>query len=154
MLANSCKKDDGPTGNNSNQTIEESFNTNCGIIPPIIACIKGANVFIPNAFSPNGDGFNDVFFLHVGDGMKEMNSFKIYNQSGNLIFQESNILLHSVAGDPGRGWDGKHPDGSVQDGIILIRFQFLILWVKYRSLKEPFAAGLPFQLSVLKMKTT
>jgi len=116
LFINACKKDDDPTGNNGDQTIEESFNANCGIIPPVVACIKGAKVFIPNAFSPNTDGFNDVLFPHAGEGMEEIISFKIYDESGSLIFQESNIPLFSAIGAQ-YGWDGKHPDGSIQDGI-------------------------------------
>ncbi|MCX6296806.1 MAG: gliding motility-associated C-terminal domain-containing protein, partial [Bacteroidetes bacterium] len=57
--------------------------------------------FIPNAFSPNGDGINDEFY---GKG-EYINSFEmlIYDRWGNLIFFSDDINKH---------WDGKANHGS------------------------------------------
>ncbi len=57
---------------------------------------------VPNAFSPNGDGMNDVLMVR-GFGIAKFN-FKIFNRWGQLVF-ESN--------DPGVGWDGRFK-GTVQ----------------------------------------
>jgi gliding motility-associated-like protein len=51
--------------------------------------------FIPNAFTPNGDGLNDVF-QPITDGNQEF-SFSIFNRWGQLLFETS---------DPDEGWDG------------------------------------------------
>lgn len=51
---------------------------------------------VPTAFSPNGDGDNDVIYVN-GLGLKRLIEFKIYNRWGQLIF-ESNDL--------NKGWDG------------------------------------------------
>ncbi|HRB40083.1 MAG TPA: PKD domain-containing protein, partial [Bacteroidia bacterium] len=51
---------------------------------------------VPTAFTPNGDGDNDVIFVN-GLGLKRLIEFKIYNRWGQLIF-ESNDL--------NKGWDG------------------------------------------------
>ena len=56
--------------------------------------------FIPNAFTPNGDGINDEF-LGQGIGIKEYNLW-IYDRWGNLIFYENDI------NDP---WDGNANEG-------------------------------------------
>jgi len=113
LFINTCKKDDDPTSNSGDQTIEESFIADCGIIPPIVACLNGAKIYIPNAFSPNFNGFNDFFYPIGLDGIEEIISFKIYNETGNLIFENNNFRT----GDPGEGWDGTLPDGNMQDGI-------------------------------------
>src|SRR5690606_21368049 len=55
---------------------------------------------LPNAFSPNGDGLNDVLYV-LGGPFKQL-EFKIYNNWGLLIF-ESN--------EQKKGWDG------TKDGI-------------------------------------
>ena len=55
---------------------------------------------LPNAFSPNGDGVNDVFY--VRGGPFETMHLKIYNGWGELIFETE---------DPLFGWDGTH-DGT------------------------------------------
>ncbi|MCF8327035.1 MAG: gliding motility-associated C-terminal domain-containing protein [Bacteroidales bacterium] len=54
--------------------------------------------FIPNAFSPNGDGINDVF-KPKGDmsAVKEY-EFKIFDRYGNIIFQTEDV---------NEGWDGR-----------------------------------------------
>ncbi len=57
--------------------------------------------YIPNAFSPNGDGVNDLFF-GKGVGIKKYELF-IFDRWGNLIFN---------ADDINNGWDGKANHGS------------------------------------------
>ena len=57
---------------------------------------------VPNAFTPNGDDNNDVYF--VRGGPFETLEFKIYNEWGNLVFETSDPLI---------GWDGKK-DGDYQ----------------------------------------
>ncbi|MFT7589385.1 MAG: gliding motility-associated-like protein [Limisphaerales bacterium] len=52
-------------------------------------------VDVPNAFTPNGDGVNDQFYLG-GFGMESV-KFRIFNRWGELVFETNN---------PGQGWDG------------------------------------------------
>ena len=54
-------------------------------------------LFVPNAFSPNGDGNNDIF-RPIALGMKSMDIFRVYNRWGQL--------LYSGTGN-GAGWDGR-----------------------------------------------
>lgn len=53
------------------------------------------DVFVPNAFSPNGDGQNDV--LYVRGPCIETVEFSVYNRWGELVFRTT---------DPTLGWDG------------------------------------------------
>jgi len=53
--------------------------------------------YIPNAFTPNGDGYNDIFFIY-GRGVEEMR-LRIYNRWGELIFETTN---------QSEGWDGTY----------------------------------------------
>jgi gliding motility-associated-like protein len=61
----------------------------------------GGNFFIPNTFSPNGDGMNDVFFPR-GTGVIAVKSFRIYNRWGEVVFERTNIKSNN----PLDGWDG------------------------------------------------
>ncbi|TDX00410.1 PKD domain-containing protein [Dinghuibacter silviterrae] len=61
----------------------------------------GGNVFIPNTFSPNGDGMNDVFYPR-GKGISLVKSFRIFNRWGQLVFERYNFLPNDVSA----GWDG------------------------------------------------
>lgn len=50
---------------------------------------KAENYYIPNAFTPNGDGLNDCFILPTLGGVKEFH-IVIYNRWGTLVFETSN----------------------------------------------------------------
>ncbi len=59
-------------------------------------------IFIPNAFSPNGDGQNDVFMIYGGLGVEEIEDFQIYSRWGDLVFEKNSFQPN----DPTMGWDG------------------------------------------------
>ncbi|HEY3384945.1 MAG TPA: gliding motility-associated C-terminal domain-containing protein [Saprospiraceae bacterium] len=59
-------------------------------------------VYVPNIFSPNGDGSNDVLSISVGDGVEEISSFEIFDRWGNMVFGAKHILPT----DPAVSWDG------------------------------------------------
>jgi gliding motility-associated-like protein len=54
-------------------------------------------MLVPTAFTPNGDGNNDIF-KPILIGMKELRYFRVYNRFGQLLYS---------TGDIGKGWDGK-----------------------------------------------
>ena len=62
---------------------------------------NNANVFIPNTFSPNGDGANDVFYPR-GTGVFSVKAFRIFNRWGEVVFEKTNFN----ANDASAGWDG------------------------------------------------
>ncbi len=61
----------------------------------------GGDVFIPNTFSPNGDGSNDVFYPRAAGSIK-INRFKIFNRAGVAVYEKINFYTNDAAG----GWDG------------------------------------------------
>jgi hypothetical protein len=63
---------------------------------------QAEQVFIPNSFTPNGDGNNDVFYTR-GKGLSVITSFKIFDRWGELLFERNNIQTD----DPSVGWDGE-----------------------------------------------
>jgi gliding motility-associated-like protein len=69
---------------------------------------------IPNAFSPNGDGINDVFFPSgVGIMPAQNYSFYIFNRWGDMISESHNLS---------QGWDGKDKKGEpVPEGVYVWR---------------------------------
>jgi gliding motility-associated-like protein len=60
------------------------------------------SIFVPSAFSPNGDGLNDVFRVKIQDDISEFHML-IYDRWGHLVFESH---------DPTKGWDGTQ--GSLQ----------------------------------------
>jgi gliding motility-associated-like protein len=63
-------------------------------------CNEG-NYFLPNTFSPNGDGVNDYFYPR-GSGLYNIQSLTIFNRWGQIVFQRKNFPANSET----MGWDG------------------------------------------------
>ena len=59
-------------------------------------------VYVPNIFSPNGDGVNDVLSITVGEDVQEISSFSIFDRWGNVVFGFTN----KKPDDPASHWDG------------------------------------------------
>jgi gliding motility-associated-like protein len=59
-------------------------------------------LFVPNAFSPNGDGINDVFLITTS-GLESF-EMTIFNRWGEQVFNNQNYL---------QGWDGKNATNDV-----------------------------------------
>jgi len=67
------------------------------------------DLYVPDAFTPNGDGKNDIF-RPIPVGMKSLTFFKVYNRLGQLVYS-TNII--------NQGWDGTFK-GSPQDAGVFV----------------------------------
>jgi gliding motility-associated-like protein len=65
------------------------------------AVCNGGNYFLPNTFSPNGDGSNDIFYVR-GKGVNRIQSLKIFNRWGQMVFEKRDFMPN----DAGAGWNG------------------------------------------------
>ena len=63
-------------------------------------------LFIPNAFTPNGDGKNDLF-MPLGNNVEQM-QLLIFNRWGELLFETTDI---------NQGWDGTFKGAKVQEDV-------------------------------------
>ncbi len=63
--------------------------------------------YLPNVFSPNGDGVNDIFTIQAGPRVTQLKSFQVYNRVGSLIHAEADGLIDEMT-----GWDG-NSDGQL-----------------------------------------
>lgn len=63
----------------------------------LIKIVSRIDILVPTAFTPNGDGRNDLLRPALF-GMKELSYFHVYNRWGKLVFQTA---------DPRQGWDGR-----------------------------------------------
>lgn len=86
---------------------------------------ESSDVFIPNTFTPNGDGSNDLMFAR-GSKIQEM-YFAIYNRWGELVFETS---------DKNVGWDGTFKGRPADVGV----FGYYIKFKCYNGL-ESFKKG-------------
>jgi gliding motility-associated-like protein len=75
---------------------------NKGEVQVIVFC-NNDNVFVPNTFSPNGDGSNDAFYVR-GKGLNRVKSLRIFNRWGQIVFERTNFAVN----DASAGWDGRY----------------------------------------------
>jgi len=67
---------------------------------------KESDVFVPNTFTPNGDGNNDVLYVR-GYLINEL-YFAVYNRWGELVFETT---------DKNKGWDGNYKGRPADVGV-------------------------------------
>ena len=80
----------------------DSTSRNITMIPVVL-------VYIPNTFTPDGDGFNNTFFPVISGAYSDQGyDFLIFNRWGELIFESLTV---------GEGWDGTYRDHKCQDGV-------------------------------------
>lgn len=77
-------------------------------------------IFIPNAFSPNGDGINDVFYP-TGANASFVKSMTIFNRWGKQIFALNNFR----GNDPAHGWKGTWNGMPAQVGVYYYIIEFI-----------------------------
>jgi gliding motility-associated-like protein len=73
---------------------------------------SSSQIFVPNSFTPNGDGENDVFYPR-GIGVSSIKSFRIYNRWGQLLFERSGININ----DATNAWDGSYNGGTPRPDV-------------------------------------
>lgn len=62
---------------------------------------ESTQVYIPNVFTPDGDGINDVLMVR-GTGINTIKYFRVFTRWGELIFEKSNFTPNEKS----NGWDG------------------------------------------------
>ena len=75
---------------------------------PVTVTISESQLQMPNAFSPNGDGINDIYKAKSGyQSLVEFHGY-IFNRWGQKLFEWR---------DPADGWDGTYKGKPVKDGV-------------------------------------
>ncbi|MFK8008223.1 MAG: gliding motility-associated C-terminal domain-containing protein [Saprospiraceae bacterium] len=89
--------------NATNYTLELFDENGCFVTDDITIFVeKNRYVFIPNGFSPDDDGLNDIFYVNGGQDVAEVKNFRIFNRWGEVVFENENFQPN----DPTEGWDG------------------------------------------------
>ena len=72
--------------------------------------------YIPNSFSPNNDGINDVFLPVTNAIDPEYYHLRVFNRWGDKVFDTT---------DPNEAWEGDYKDGEyyLPDGVYMYRLE-------------------------------
>jgi gliding motility-associated-like protein len=88
-------------------TLVINYNQSCKVIDTVTILVESEHiVYIPNSFTPNGDGVNDVF-LAFPRGVKFIN-LNIFDRWGELVFESQ---------DEAHGWDGRFKGEMMPPGV-------------------------------------
>ncbi len=85
---------------------------------------KVRKAFMPNIFTPNGDGTNDVFLVQGAvPNVESVVSFQVFNRWGGLVFERRNFLPNDIV----QGWDGTLEGQFLPEGVYLyvVKIRFL-----------------------------
>ncbi len=87
----------------------------CETIDSVLITVKEASecnalsIYIPTAFSPNGDGKNDEFLVHGATCMNQLH-LQVFDRWGELVFETTN---------PAAGWDGTYNSKPMDTGVFV-----------------------------------
>lgn len=99
-----------------------TFSTELGCDSTLVVDLELYQVYLPNAFSPNQDGVNDAFVIYGDDDLVLIQSLKIFNRWGQLVYQGEELPPN----DTSRAWDGSTTRGVAPDGIYIYSANLLM----------------------------
>ncbi len=95
-------------------TVSVSNAQGCTDLDSMIVFVqRNIDIYVPNVFSPNGDGINDRLLISAGADVAEIESFTIFDRWGNMIY----LNEHFLPNDPSEAWDGKRKGVTVNPAV-------------------------------------
>jgi len=77
--------------------------------------------FLPNAFSPNGDGINDILYIYPVLSNFSVISWEIFDRWGELIFAQGNFQPATIM----EGWDGTFKGKLLDSGLFISHIRYI-----------------------------
>ncbi|MCF8247636.1 MAG: gliding motility-associated C-terminal domain-containing protein [Saprospiraceae bacterium] len=76
---------------------------------------KDNPVYVPNSFSPNGDGTNDVFMIYAGKEVLNIKEFLVFDRWGETVYEYYNF----VPNNPAYGWNGTYRGEDMNPAVFV-----------------------------------
>lgn len=110
-------------GSISTVIIEAMDNNGCTAMAEVRIDIDyEADIHYPTAFSPNGDGSNDIFTLFADGYPSSIDEISIYDRAGELVYRKSDMPLN----DRQVGWNGQFQGKDVQPGVFVFVIKYTL----------------------------
>ncbi|MFN8348467.1 MAG: hypothetical protein U0X91_25920 [Spirosomataceae bacterium] len=94
-------------------TLPKEYEACCGVQPVDFKHSNGS-IYMPNVFTPNGDGINDLFYPFISGEILEIQGFTIFSAVGDtVIFTRPTVLYDRLKEF---AWNGLRNDGTVYKG--------------------------------------
>lgn len=68
-----------------------------------------ASIFVPNTFTPNGDGLHDILYLHSRT-LAQLESFRVFDRWGSMVYEGKSVT---------EGWDGTINGNVAEQGVYI-----------------------------------
>tara|TARA_Y100000589_G_scaffold14197_1_gene11454 strand:- start:865 stop:3132 length:2268 start_codon:yes stop_codon:yes gene_type:complete len=102
-------------------TVTDNFDCSDSYISEVVA-VEDYFIWTPSAFTPNGDGKNDLYIPRFHNVIEESFEFFIYDKWGKLVFETTDINT---------GWNGIRQDnGKIADNS---SYSFIAKFITYRN---------------------
>lgn len=124
-ICNDCWNQIITPSNTDTYTINIIDNNGCEASDAIkIVVSNERQVYLPSAFSPNGDGLNDIFTVYSGDNVLQILKLQIYDRNGNLVYQDKNLFSDT---ETARGWNGMYNGQEAQVSVYVAVAEVLFI---------------------------
>lgn len=100
---------------------DNEYESCCGTQPVEFSHDK-KKVFVPNVFTPNGDGVNDYFTPFVNETVTDIWWLSIYSAKGDTLLYQT-LYLDPKSDSRTKGWNGLRPDGTPYKGLFLYQMR-------------------------------
>ncbi len=103
-----------PISTTTYQVVATDTVTACRASAALRVVVEGdRRIFIPNVFSPNDDGTNDIFYVFGGNEVVRIESLRIFARTGALVYEQTDMAIN----DPRLGWTGKSRGQMLPQGV-------------------------------------
>ena len=90
----------------------------------IVTVNRDVKYFVPNIFSPNGDGVNDWVEISLGPDIVSMQEFSLFDRWGEQIYKLNNVTNDGI---PIKSWDGLFKGSKVNSGVFVYMMKLVLV---------------------------
>ncbi len=101
--------------------LPKEYEACCGV-QPVDFKLGKHSIYVPNVFTPNGDGINDLFYPFVSAEIGEVQGLTIFSAVGDTILFQRSTLVYSRLSE--FAWNGRRNNGSIYSTLDRGKFKY------------------------------
>jgi gliding motility-associated-like protein len=105
-------------------TLVFNLNNGCNDTATVTITVNQTeSVFVPNAFTPNGDGVNDVFTVYGSVDVQRVERLLVFDRWGELVYEATDFAPNDLA----NGWDGTFKNKKMNSAVFVYYTEVLLV---------------------------
>ena len=85
-----------------------------------VTFLENIDINVPNIFSPDGDGSNDIFYVKADRSVEGIKEMRIFDRWGEMVFFQENVPVNDIA----YGWNGEFKGKRLNPGVYVYYIVF------------------------------